>query len=55
VKTSKPEPSYHPSVVPEATLEDNGAVNAGIRMMGAKLYKTYRVYDKSLEAASHGN
>lgn len=30
------------------TLEDNGAVNAGIRMMGAKKYKTYRVYSKSL-------
>lgn len=30
------------------TLEDNGAVNAGIRMMGAKLYKTYRVYEKAL-------
>lgn len=30
------------------TLEDNGAVNAGIRMMGAKKYKTYRVYEKAL-------
>jgi hypothetical protein len=30
------------------TLEDNAAVNAGIRMMGAKKYKTYRVYEKSL-------
>ena len=30
------------------TLEDNGPVNAGIRMMGAKPYKKYRVYDKSL-------
>lgn len=30
------------------TLEDNSAVNAGIRMMGAKKYKTYRVYEKSL-------
>ena len=30
------------------TLEDNGAVNAGIKMMGAKPYKTYRVFDKSL-------
>ena len=28
------------------TLEDNAAVNAGIRMMGAKKYKTYRVYTK---------
>lgn len=32
------------------TLEDNGAVNAGIRMMGAKKYKTYRVYEKALTA-----
>lgn len=33
------------------TLEDNSAVNAGIRMMGAKKYKTYRVYEKALEKA----
>ena len=32
------------------TLEDNGPVNAGIRMMGAKPYKRYRVFDKALEA-----
>lgn len=30
------------------TLEDNAAVNAGIKMMGAKKYKTYRVYEKTL-------
>lgn len=30
------------------TLEDNAAVNAGIRMMGARKYKVYRVYEKSL-------
>ena len=30
------------------TLEDNGRVNAGITMMGAKRYKTYRVYEKEL-------
>jgi hypothetical protein len=30
------------------TLEDNGRVNAAIAMMGAKAYKTYRVYEKSL-------
>lgn len=30
------------------TLEDNAPVNAGIRMMGAKKYKTYRIYEKSL-------
>jgi hypothetical protein len=30
------------------TLEDNGRVNAGILMMGAKLYKKYRVFEKSL-------
>jgi hypothetical protein len=30
------------------TLEDNAAVNTGIKLMGAKKYKTYRVYEKSL-------
>jgi hypothetical protein len=30
------------------TLEDNGRVNAGIQLMGAKLYKKYRVYEKTL-------
>ncbi len=30
------------------TLEDNAAVNTGIRMMGAKKYKTYRLYTKDL-------
>ncbi len=30
------------------TLEDNGAVNAGIRVMGGKLYKKYRVFTKTL-------
>jgi hypothetical protein len=30
------------------TLEDNGRVNAGIMMMGAKHYKTYRVFEKAL-------
>ncbi len=34
------------------TLEDNGAVNAGIRMMGAKAYKRYRVFDKELASSS---
>jgi hypothetical protein len=33
------------------TLEDNSAVNAGIRMMGAKKYKTYRVYTKDLASS----
>jgi hypothetical protein len=30
------------------TLEDNGRVNAGIHMMGARPYKKYRVYEKAL-------
>ena len=30
------------------TLEDNGRVNAGIQMMGARLYKTYRVYERAI-------
>jgi hypothetical protein len=34
------------------TLEDNGAVNAAIMAMGAKKYKTYRVYEKSLAEPS---
>jgi hypothetical protein len=33
------------------TLEDNGRVNAGIQMMGAKVYKKYRVYEKALNGA----
>ncbi|HEX7665609.1 MAG TPA: hypothetical protein VF407_13880 [Polyangiaceae bacterium] len=34
------------------TLDDNGAVNAGIRAMGAKKYKTYRAYEKELNVGS---
>lgn len=30
------------------TFEDNVRVNAGIRMMGGEVYKTYRVYEKAL-------
>lgn len=30
------------------TLEDNAAVNTGIKMMGAKKAKTYRVYEREL-------
>jgi hypothetical protein len=30
------------------TLEDNSAVNAGIKMMGGKAYKRYRVFEKAL-------
>lgn len=30
------------------TVEDNGPVNAGIRMMGGRIYKRYRVYEKLL-------
>jgi hypothetical protein len=30
------------------TLEDNGRVNAGIQLMGAKVYKKYRVFEKTL-------
>jgi hypothetical protein len=33
------------------TLEDNAAVNTGIKMMGAKRAKTYRVYEKSLASS----
>jgi hypothetical protein len=34
------------------TLEDNGRVNAGIQLMGAKPYKKYRVYEKALQGGS---
>jgi hypothetical protein len=34
------------------TLEDNGRVNAGIQLMGAKPYKRYRVYEKTLANGS---
>lgn len=30
------------------TLEDNGPVNVAIKMMGGKVYKRYRVYEKAL-------
>jgi hypothetical protein len=34
------------------TLEDNGRVNAGIQLMGAKLYKKYRIYEKPLSSSA---
>lgn len=34
------------------TLEDNHRINLGIRAMGARVYKKYRVYEKALEAAA---
>ena len=30
------------------TLEDNGPVNAGIKFMGGKIYKKYRLFERSL-------
>ncbi len=30
------------------TLEDNGAINAGIRLMGGRVYKKYRIYERAL-------
>jgi hypothetical protein len=30
------------------TLEDNAAINAGIRLMGGRIEKKYRVYEKTL-------
>jgi len=33
------------------TLEDNSAMNAGIKMMGAKKYKVYRVFTKDIGLA----
>lgn len=34
------------------TLEDNAAINTAVKMVGAKRYKTYRVYNKSLGGAA---
>jgi hypothetical protein len=34
------------------TLEDNKNINKGIRFMGGKLYKTYRLYEKNLAGES---
>ncbi len=33
------------------TLEDNHRINLGIRSMGAKVYKKYRVYERSIASA----
>lgn len=30
------------------TLEDNAPINAGIRLMGGRVYKTYRVYEREI-------
>ena len=30
------------------TLEDNAPINVGIRMMGGRVYKTYRIYERKL-------
>jgi hypothetical protein len=30
------------------TLEDNGPVNVGIKFMGGKIYKKYRIFEKSI-------
>ena len=30
------------------TLEDNAPINVGIKMMGGRVYKTYRVYEREL-------
>lgn len=34
------------------TLEDNKPINLGIKSMGAKIYKTYRIYERPIAAAS---
>ncbi len=36
------------------TLEDNRPINLGIKAMRAKVYKTYRVYEKPLASTSNG-
>jgi hypothetical protein len=30
------------------TLEDNAAINAGVRLLGARVAKRYRVYEKAI-------
>lgn len=30
------------------TLEDNGPVNVGIKFMGGKIYKRYRMYEREI-------
>ena len=30
------------------TLEDNAPINVGIKMMGARIYKTYRIYEQAI-------
>jgi hypothetical protein len=30
------------------TLEDNAPINVGIKLMGGRIYKTYRIYERSL-------
>jgi hypothetical protein len=36
------------------TLEDNAKINVGIKLMGGKVYKRYRVYRKELSSAAAG-
>jgi hypothetical protein len=33
------------------TLDDNAPINAGIKMMGGRIYKTYRIFERSLAAS----
>jgi hypothetical protein len=32
------------------TVEDNAPINVGIKLMGGRIYKTYRVFDRALDA-----
>ena len=32
------------------TLEDNAPINTAVRLLGAKVYKRYRVFEKALAA-----
>jgi hypothetical protein len=34
------------------TLEDNKPINLGIKSMGAKIYKTYRIYERPIRNAA---
>ena len=37
------------------TLEDNAPVNVGIKFMGGKIYKRYRVYERSFRKTGNGS
>jgi hypothetical protein len=45
-RDGKPSPSDPKPAA--STREDDAPINLGVRSMGARIYKTYRVYEKPL-------